>query len=229
MLANFMGTYQLLDYARLHKVGRMLFVSSSEVYGQIQSGEPFKESDYGFVDILNPRACYPASKRAAETLCASYLSEYSIDTVIVRPGHIYGPTMTAEDSRAHAQFARNALRQEPIILKSLGNQLRSYCYMLDCVSGIFTALLKGKTGEAYNISNKNSIVTIKQFAQEHAAVGKVEIRNCVPEKHEASGYNLMENSALDATKLESLGWKGLYDIHSGVSATIQLLREGLYT
>ena len=157
MLANLMGTNALLKMAVEHCSDRLLFISSSEVYGQKTGSKPYSETDYRYVDILNPRACYPSSKRVAETLCAAYSAEYGVvDYVIVRPGHIYGPTMTETDSRAASQFALNAAHGDDIVMKSAGTQLRSYCYVIDCASAILTVLLKGKQGEAYNIRSARS-------------------------------------------------------------------------
>ncbi len=72
MLANFIGVNNLLEHVKNTGKGRVLYISSSEVYGKKNTGEAYDETDYGFLDILNPRACYPSSKRASETLCASY-------------------------------------------------------------------------------------------------------------------------------------------------------------
>ena len=227
MISNFYGMNNLLKYAKRYNVLRTLYISSSEVYGQKQGNEPYSEEDYGFIDILNPRACYPSSKRAAETLCASYKKEYDLDVVIVRPGHIYGPTMTTEDSRASAQFARNAMEGKDIIMKSPGLQLRSYCYVLDCASAILTVLLNGKSGQAYNISNNKSVVTIRELAESFAKNGNTKVVFENPDDVEAAGYNLMDCSALDASKLESLGWKGLYDVDEGVRQTIEILKDNL--
>ncbi|MFQ7094394.1 MAG: NAD-dependent epimerase/dehydratase family protein [Ruminococcus sp.] len=75
--------------SRKNKSNRVVYISSSEVYGSKLKDQPYQESDYGYVDLLNPRSCYPSSKRASETLCSAYASEYGLDTVVVRPGHIY--------------------------------------------------------------------------------------------------------------------------------------------
>jgi len=227
MISNLYGINNLLQYAKDNKISRTLFISSSEIYGQKKDNKPYKEDDYGFVDILNPRACCPSSKRTAETLCASYKKEYNLDIVIVRPGHVYGPTMTSNDSRAAAQFARNVIEGRDIIMKSTGLQLRSYCYVFDCVSAILTVLLNGISGEAYNISNRNSIVTIRRFAESFANSYGRKIVFVNPNDIETSGYNMMSFSALDASKLESLGWKGLYNIDEGVKRTIEILRENM--
>lgn len=225
MISNFNGMNNLLNYANKTNVQRTLFISSSEVYGNIQNQNSYKEEDYGFVDLLKARACYPSSKRAAETLCASYIHQHALDVVIVRPGHIYGPTTTENDSRVSAQFLRNVISGKNIVMKSAGLQLRSYCYVFDCVSAILTVLLEGKTGEAYNISNQESIATIRDLAEAHANVSGKEIIFENPDDLEASGYNMMPCSVLDASKLESLGWRGVYNLEEGVQRTVNILIE----
>ena len=221
MLSNIFGLKVLLDLTKANNSTRLLYISSSEVYGKKTSKDAYKEEDYGFVDILNPRACYPDSKRAAETLCASYQKEYGTDFVIVRPGHIYGPSIQPSDSRASAQFTRKAAAGQNIIMKSTGSQLRSYCYTLDCASAILTVLLKGKSGEAYNISNPDSIVTIRELAETLAKIAHVGVIFDCPTQDEKLSYNLMDNSSLNAEKLMALGWKAHYNIEQGVKATLK--------
>lgn len=220
MLANIIGLNTLLKSATSNNAKRLLYISSSEVYGRKEERRPYKEEDYGFVDILNPRASYPSSKRAAETLCAAYSAEYGLDTVIVRPGHIYGPTITDSDSRASAQFTRKAKAGENIVMKSAGTQLRSYCYTLDCASAILTVLINGKKGEAYNISNPLSVVTIREMAEALAKAGNVNIVFENPSDAEQNSFNLMDNSSLDSTKIESIGWHAISDIFRGAQKTL---------
>ena len=220
MTANISGTGQLLQYAARHKGCRLLYISSSEVYGKKASAEPYKETDYGFVDLLNPRSCYPSSKRAAETLCASYAKEYGTDAVIVRPGHIYGPTMTATDSRASSEFARLAMAGKDIRMKTPGNQLRSYCYVADCASALLTVMAKGTTGNAYNISNSKSIVTIRRMAQAFADAAGCRVVTEGATQAQLAAYNMMDNSSLDSSKIEALGWKALTTMSQGARMTI---------
>ena len=191
------------------------------MYGQKKEKRPFFESDYGFVDVLNPRACYPSSKRAAETMCAAYHEEFGVDFVVVRPGHIYGPTITDTDSRASAQFTRKAKAGEDIVMKSAGLQLRSYCYTLDCASAILTVLLKGGCGEAYNISNPQSVVTISELAECMAKAAGVNVVFEQATVQESKSYNMMDNSSLDSSKLEKLGWNGCYNLEKGIVSTIK--------
>ena len=82
MLGNFNGLYALLRHASGQGTRRLLYISSSEVYGRKTGSEPFREEEYGFVDLLNPRNSYSVGKRAAETLCASFNDEYGTDSVV---------------------------------------------------------------------------------------------------------------------------------------------------
>lgn len=220
MLANLVGTNSLLKFAYEKQIRRLLYISSSEVYGKKNDFEPYAEMDFGYVDITTPRACYPCSKRAAETLCASYGMQYGINTVVVRPGHIYGPTILDTDSRASAQFTRNAIAGEDIVMKSAGLQKRSYCYSLDCASAIIAVLINGEKGEAYNISNSKSIVSIRDLAETIAHYAGTSVIFEIPSDEEIKGYNLMDNSSLDAKKLEGLGWSACFDLQRGVEQTI---------
>ncbi len=225
MLTNIIGLKNILDYSRMHEGVKTLYLSSSEVYGKKIDGKPYKEDDYGFLDILNPRACYPSSKRAAETLAISYVNEYNVDVVIARPGHIYGPTMTVSDTRAVSQFAKDALMKKNIIMKSEGKQLRSHCYVIDCVTAIFTILLNGEKGNAYNIGSPQSISTIREIANAFANICGKEVIIKAPKKSELKGYNLMDNSSLDVTRLISLGWESKFDLENGTKHTIEILKN----
>ena len=220
--SNIFGLNEILSNA---KTNRVLYISSSEVYGNIQTANPIKENESGTIDILNPRSSYSQSKRAAETLCASYISEYNSDVVIARPGHIYGPTASRNDIRVSSQFMYDAASGKDLILKSKGEQLRSYTYCLDCASAIISILLKGKKGEAYNISNPNSIISIAQMAQYYADFSNVKLRFEMPKEEEKKAFNPMNNSSLDSTKLEMLGWKPVFSKEEGFKHTIQILKE----
>lgn len=226
MLSNIIGLKTVLDSAVDAKGSRVLFISSGEVYGNPMGVEDkslpaFKEKDYGYVDILNPRACYPMSKRTAETLCASYNQEFGLDFVIARSCHAYGPGITQGDSRATAAFTRNAASGNDIVMKSAGEQVRSYCYTLDSAAALLTILLNGKTCEAYNISNKDSVVSIRNVAEEIAVAAGVNVIFENPDDAEKKTYNLMKGSALDSSKLEALGWTAKFDLKAGVKATLK--------
>ena len=228
MMANILGVHNLFKYAGEYGVKRVLFISSSEVYGNMQGSEPFCEEDCGTVDILSPRSCYPSAKRAAETLCVSYIKEYGTDVVIARPGHIYGPTASSGDNRVSSSFIYDAINRRPLVLKSDGSQVRSYCYAVDCASAILTVLLAGETGAAYNIANRASNISIRRLAEIIAEKGQVEMRFDAADKKEKANFNAMKRSCLDAKKLEALGWKPLFDAETGLQHTLEILGD-IYT
>ena len=99
--------------------------------------------------------------------------------------------------------------------------MRSYCYTLDCASAIIAVLLGGERGNAYNISNRNSIVSIRELAEEMAVQGGVRVVFDNPSDAEQKSYNMMNNSALDASKLEKLGWKALFGLREGAARTLR--------
>lgn len=224
ILTTLRGTVALLDHVRAHG-GRLIYISSSEVYGTRLGMVPYSESDYARVDPLDSRSCYPESKRCAENLCASYLSEYGIDFVVARPGHIYGPTITLSDSRAHAQFAKLAAAGEDIVMKSSGEQLRSYVHTIDCATAVAQIMVNGTSGEAYNVSSDQSFVSVRQMAEAFATAGGVRIVLEKPTAREAAGYNRMSCSALDGSRLEALGWAPSYNMLDGAKETVEVLRE----
>ena len=225
MLSNFLGLKYLLDYAKSKGTKKVLYISSSEVYGKKDGNQPYKQDEYGYIDLLSARNSYSVGKRAAETLCASYADEYGVDSVIVRPGHIYGPTAVKSDNRVSSAWAYAAARGEDIVMKSDGSQIRSYCYCLDSASAILTVLLKGETVHAYNISNPYSIINIRQMAEILAEVAGVELKMELPSENEKKEFNPMNNSSLDSSDLISLGWKGSFDAKRGLSHTIDILRK----
>ena len=225
MISNIMGVKLLLDYAKEQKTKRLLYISSSEVYGKKEGNQPYTEKEFGYIDLLNARNSYSIGKRAAETLCASYWIENNVESVIVRPGHIYGPTASPRDTRVSSAWAFDAAKGNSIIMKSGGEQIRSYCYCLDCASAILKILLCGENCQAYNISNKHSIVSIKAMAEIMAKAGNVEVINRTPTKEEKKAFNPMLNSSLDSTFLENLNWHGCFSAERGFGHTVEILKE----
>lgn len=224
---NVLGTSNVLSYARDHGTTRVLYVSSSEVYGQREGMEPYREDQQFYVDPLSPRSCYPNAKRACETLCASYGAEYGVDCVIARPGHVWGPMVTGSDSRAHAQFAREAAAGRDIVMKSPGGQLRSYVYAVDCAGALLAILLCGETGQAYNVGAPGFTCTIRQLADALAVAGGVRVVRDFPTDEEAAGYNPMSCSALDCSKLASLGFEAQSSLEEAARQTVECMRDQL--
>lgn len=222
---NYLGAKNMLEAARAGRSERMLYVSSGEIYGQSTDAAGFDEDYSGPIDSMNPRSCYPVGKRAAETLCACYLKQYDVQSVVVRLSHIYGPTLQASDTRAIAQFTLNALDGRDIIMKSEGTQVRSYCSVFDCVDGMLCALLEGKPGEAYNITSESSAVSIRQLAGTIASSAGTKVVVELPDDAEKSGYTPVLRGVLNAKKMKALGWEAKISFNEGMRQTMDILRQ----
>ena len=223
MMANILGVKHLLDYGLQHQMKRFLYISSGEIYGE-GDGTPFKERDCGYIDCNSSRACYPSSKRAAETLCASYVAEHQADVVIARLCHTYGPGFTEKDNRVYAQFLRNVLNGEDIILKSNGMQMRSWIYVADAVSAILHILRKGEQGEAYNVANPNSCVTIRQLAEMTASLAR-QVKFDIPQDDTRGNTTPITCATFSIDKLKALGWQPRYSLEEGLRQTISILKN----
>ena len=220
---NIIGAKNVLEYCKASQT-RALLTSTFEVYGKLEQ-EEYSENEFGTIDLNLIRNCYPESKRTAEMLFRSYHDEYGVDCVIARLSSIYGPTMQKNDSKAHAQFLRNALAGEDIILKSKGTQRRTYCYVIDAVSGLFSVLFNGKSGEAYNVANDKSIATIAEVAQTIAELSGTKVIFELPDEVESKGFSKPQNCVLNTDKIKALGWSGKYDLEKGLNETLEILRE----
>lgn len=226
MKSNLLGVINLMEYGVAHGMERFVFVSTGEVYGE-GDGREFTEDYQGYVDINSPRSCYPSSKRAAETLCAAYAKQYGVDYVIARPCHVYGPGFTKNDNRVYAQFIRNVLNGEDIVMKSTGSQMRSWCYVEDCVNALILILEKGVSGEAYNIADNTSNISIKQLAEMIADIGGRRVVIDLPSDAERSGYNPVTKSVFSTDKLTQLGWTIEGTMRQKMEATIKALSPQL--
>lgn len=226
VMGNIGGTYELLRLAKDKSCARFLYVSSGEIYGQ---GDPetdsYEESYSGYVDPVSVRSCYPVSKRAAENLCVSYGAEYGLETVIVRPCHIYGPTYKEGDSHAYVQFLRNALSGNDIVMKSAGTQTRSYIYVADCAAGLLTALIRGENGQAYNIANPGSVVSIAGLAQTIADSAGVRVVCNEPDDKDIRDRSPIPRQVLNADKLINIGFNPFYTIEKGIEHTYNILKD----
>ena len=223
---NIVGLSNMLEFACAHKASRFAFASSNEIYGENRGDtEMFAEDYCGYINCNTMRAGYPESKRCGEALCQAYKAQKGLDIVIPRLTRSYGPTMLMTDTKAISQFIRRGIAGEDIILKSAGTQYYSYTYVADAVSGLLTVLLKGESGEAYNIADEASDIMLKDLAAIIAKTAGREVVFELPDAVEAAGYSTATKARLDGAKLKRLGWQPRYDMTGGLSRTISILKS----
>ena len=227
--ANILGAYNLLEFFDKVNGGRFVFLSSVEIYGENRGDtESFDESYLGYIDCNTLRAGYPESKRAGEALCQAYIAQKNSDIIIPRLSRSYGPTLLKTDTKALSQFIHSAVDREDIVLKSAGTQEYSYGYVGDQAVAILNLMLHAETGEAVNVASEGSDVTLRRLAEYLAEVAGTKVVFEMPDETEAKGYSTATRALLDLTKLHDMGYRSAYDMRTGLSKTVEILRELAY-
>lgn len=222
--SNLIGTYNVLEFARDKEPEKIVFASTREVYGKNEAVEMLTEDDYGSVNPLEDRACYPESKRAAETLLHSYSLQYGINFNTVRIAHSYGPGMKlANDGRVMADLINNVINGEDIVLKSDGTAERAFIYITDAVLAMFAVLFSGVKGKAYNIANEKEPIAIRDLASLMSSLRKdkqLKVVFDIPMEM-SSAYTNYKRSGLNTSAIERLRWKPVVKLEDGISRTIK--------
>jgi len=155
---NINGTKNVLDCAIQHRVKKIVFASSSEVYGEPLEN-PVTEDSY-----TQGKSVYAISKLAGEELCKAYFQRYpEFSYVILRYFNTFGPFQIAQF--VIPKFIRNVIEGKPPIIYGDGKQIRSYCYASDTAWATVEALLSTKAnGEIFNIGNSNNPISLSDLA-----------------------------------------------------------------
>jgi UDP-glucuronate decarboxylase len=213
------GTLNMLETAR--EVGaRILIASTSEVYGDPKE-HPQRESYWGHVNPIGPRACYDEGKRCAETLAVSYARQYDVATRIVRIFNTYGPRMHENDGRVVSNFVLQALRNEPITIYGQGEQTRSFCYVTDLLEGFVRLLATAEDPGPVNVGNPSER-TIRELAE--LTIKLTGSRSTL--EFEPLPVDDPTRRCPDITRAKQvLGWEPQVGIEEGLRATIAYFRE----
>ena len=169
---NLNGTLVLLEEMRKANITKMIFASSSSVYGNNEK-VPFSEDD----NVDFPISPYAASKKSAELLCHTYHHLYAFDIFCLRFFTVYGPRQRPE--MAIHKFARNIMSKKAIQMFGDGSSKRDYTYIDDIVSGVIGSVnnLKGyeivNLGESQTISLANLITVLEKKIGTKAIIEKL--------------------------------------------------------
>jgi dTDP-glucose 4,6-dehydratase len=155
------GVEKALELAR-EKGATFLLASTSEVYGDPLE-HPQRESYWGNVNPVGPRAVYDEAKRFAEAITMAYRRYRQADTRIVRIFNTYGPRMRLDDGRVVPTLVGQALRGEPLTVYGDGSQTRSFCYVEDNVEAMWR-LVRSSFPDPVNVGNPHEM-TILEFAR----------------------------------------------------------------
>ena len=215
------GTRNALDLAR-RAGATLVHASTSEVYGDPLE-HPQKESYFGNVNPVGPRACYDEAKRYAEALVTSYARVHGTRVQLARIFNTYGPRMRVDDGRVIPAFAAQAIAGEDFTVFGDGSQTRSFCYVDDLVAG-FLLLWKKGDGMPINLGNEGefTLVELAEVIRKVAGSGgKVRSTRPLPE-------NDPKQRRPDLTRARKiLGWEPKVALEQGLRTTVEYFRKEL--
>lgn len=226
--ANTLGAANTLMFAKDHNTKKYLFISSREIYGApLENQEYFSEDSFGIIDQLIPRNAYAEGKKAAENMCVGFKKEYGLDAKIVRLAHTYGPGMSVDDGRVQADFLKNLLNEEDIVLNSDGSSIRTYTYISDAVSAMFKIILKSKD-MVYNVSDERNEVSIRELAETMVNIlpeKELKLVFNIKDEDKDSGYAPFKFGLLSSEKIRNeLNWSAKYSVFEGFKRTLEYLK-----
>lgn len=224
--SNTVGTMQMLDLAVAKKAKGFLYLSTREIYGEpITAVEFITEEEYGVVNPMLVRSCYPESKRMAENLCSSYRHQYDVHTKVARIAHTYGPGIAVGDGRVVNDFLYNILHKEDIIMNSDGSKILSLTYLSDTVTGLFMYMLDVEE-PVCNISAERYVLSVKDLAELLVRIfadRKIKAKFKAVSEIEKMGYLQNKVALLSSHKIAQYGWKPLIGLKEGFNQTIRYL------
>ena len=209
---NVLGTQNILEVARMYDVEKIIYASTSEVYGSTLYA-PMDERH-----PLNAPHPYGASKIAADRMCYSYIQTYGMDICIMRPFNIYGPKQ--KDSGyggAISLFTKRVLSNMPPVIYGDGEQTRDYTYVDDIVRAYDMILnYEKRIDKPINFGTINEIKILD--------LANLIIKLCdkdIKPVHVEPRPGEVKRLVADASKAkELLGWKPKYTIEEGLKKFI---------
>jgi len=224
---NVLGTHNLLEAARKKDVSKLIFSSTSEIYGK-NINVPLKEDAERILGTTRiDRWCYSTSKALDEHACYAYYHQYGLKTVILRYFNVYGPKQECSDyGGVVSVFIRCVLTDQPLPIHGDGRQTRAFTYVDDIVNGtILAAKKEAAIGKTFNLgsSQETSILELANLIIQLA--GKERHLNpiCIPyEDFYGPFYEDIKRRVPDITKARRiLGYEPKIRLEQGLLRTIQ--------
>jgi nucleoside-diphosphate-sugar epimerase len=204
-------TRDALEFSVAAGTRRFLYLSSGAVYGRQPADLALIPEEYtGSPDVSLPSSAYGETKRVGELLCASYARKFGIEPVIARGFSLIGPHIPMSPKFAAGEFLSSALAGDPIAVRGDGTPVRSYAYAAEFTAWLWTILLRGRSGRAYNVGSEEE-VSIASLANAAAALRDPPMAvtvatapaSTLPDRHVPSMRRARSELGLE----QSIGWK----------------------
>lgn len=213
VMTNVVGVQTLLDAARRHNIFKFVNISTDEVYGSLELGEPrmFTEQT-----AFEPNVPYAAAKAGGDLLCRAYYNTFGVPVIVSHCSNNYGPYQFPE--KLIPFLITKALNKEQFPIYGDGLNVRDWLYVLDHVKAIDLMLHKGVPGEVYNIggNNEKSNLEIARLILKYFNLGEEYIK-FVPDR---PGHD--RRYAIDASKIsKELGWYPEHSFEEALPKTIE--------
>lgn len=221
------GLRNLVSYAQKHKIQKICFLSTDEVYGECGL-KRCTEDDVGVFDCFQYRSIFTEGKRAAEAFLKHYGEKSQLMYVICRISKCYGDTIHEKNKKIIHQFIYRAAGNDVIQLKSSGTQKFSFIYVTDVACGILISMIIGKPREIYNISSEKNELTVKELARKFSLYTETK-GNIVQAFSESENRNFttVQQLVTSSKKLEKLGWTSRVTLEKGIESCIKTVRAKL--
>jgi dTDP-glucose 4,6-dehydratase len=212
-VTNFIGAQQVFDACLRHGVGRVVHVSTDEVYGTIPTGSWTEEH------LLEPNSPYSAAKAGADLLARAYARTYGLNVSITRCSNNYGPHQFPE--KVIPLFVTNLIDGRSVPLYGDGLNVRDWLHVDDHCRGIQLVAERGQPGEFYNIGGGRELTNKELVGQLLEACGAG--WDMVDYVEDRKGHD--RRYSLDHGKLHALGYTPRTSFEDGLAATVQWYRD----
>lgn len=213
---NVLGTQVLLDAARQVDITKFIHVSTDEVYGELD----FDPTTFFTEETpLQPNSPYSASKASSDFLVQAYHRTYGLPMNITRCSNNYGPYQFPE--KLIPLTVLRLLNEEKVPIYGDGRNIRDWLHVYDHCTAIDLVLHEGVNGEVYNVGGRNERSNLEVVKTIISALGKSQ--ELIAFVADRLGHD--RRYAIDASKLEQLGWQPIYTFETGIAQTIQWYLE----
>ena len=200
---NTVGTHNLLEAAKIHKVGLFIHISTDEVYGENTDPEYSHHEN----TTLNPANPYSASKAAAEMIIKGYIKSFDLPIITLRPNNMYGTRQFPE--KLIPKSISSLLQNQKIPIHGKGLSTRCYTSVYDFCSALDIVIQKGVLGNTYNIGIETEYRTV-DVAKKICEILNKDWTNSInyitDRLYNDKSYNV------DVQKIRKLGWTPKYEL-----------------